>query len=66
MFECFDPQPPGKTCPLITIDSNITPSDLNSPITEENKNVARVQVVDSLQNATQEGGLIQIELNPNL
>jgi len=54
--------PPEKTCALITIDTNITPSDLNSPITEENKNAARVQVVNSLQDATQDGGLINIVL----
>lgn len=58
----MNPQPPEKTCALITIDTNITPSDLNSPITEGNKNIARVQVVNSLQDATQDGGLINIVL----
>jgi len=66
VYNCFDEQPPGKKCVLLTFKINLNPSALKPPITVEDKVIATVIVVDSLQAAIKEGGLIYTKLNPVL
>lgn len=62
-FECLDDQPPGVNCVLIYNTIILSPIDVESSITEEDKEVATQKVVDSLQIAVAEDGAIYNVLN---
>ena len=62
--DCFDKQPLGKKCALITNTISLFPTQTEIPLTLKYKQATRVKVVTALEAAIQEGGLIYNSLNP--